>query len=194
MRHDTDAFVSCSVWCFFFFSSTISRWLAVFQVRLPVKWMAPESIFQGVYTNKSDVWAYGILLWEIFSLGRFYRPSLAVRNPVQQTRSFFTLLNINCRSQVSLHTPAWRLITCSIQWLKEDLRWTVRTMPTSPCEYLHTQFIEAPKTPAECLKCSSLKILFFSGENKYEIFTCHHFCAILFSFINDLLCCFPTLN
>ncbi len=42
---------------------------AVCQVRLPVKWMAPESTFQGIYTIKSDVWAYGILLWEIFSLG-----------------------------------------------------------------------------------------------------------------------------
>lgn len=39
------------------------------QVRLPVKWMAPESTFQGIYTMKSDVWAYGILLWEVFSLG-----------------------------------------------------------------------------------------------------------------------------
>lgn len=42
------------------------------QVRLPVKWMAPESTFQGIYTMKSDVWAYGILLWEIFSLGSFF--------------------------------------------------------------------------------------------------------------------------
>lgn len=46
--------------------------LLLLQVRLPVKWMAPESIFQGMYTMKSDVWAYGILLWEIFSLGEFH--------------------------------------------------------------------------------------------------------------------------
>lgn len=46
---------------------------AVCQVRLPVKWMAPESTFQGIYTMKSDVWAYGILLWEIFSLGSLHK-------------------------------------------------------------------------------------------------------------------------
>ncbi|XP_071769846.2 receptor-type tyrosine-protein kinase FLT3 [Centroberyx gerrardi] len=49
-------------------------------VRLPVKWMAPESIFQGMYTMKSDVWAYGILLWEIFSLGITPYPGMKVDN------------------------------------------------------------------------------------------------------------------
>ena len=37
--------------------------------RVPLKWMAIESITTREFTTASDVWAYGIVLWEIGTIG-----------------------------------------------------------------------------------------------------------------------------
>ena len=43
-------------------------------LKCPIRWMAPESLRDRVMTSSSDVWSFGITLWEIFSVSsRPYR-------------------------------------------------------------------------------------------------------------------------
>ena len=37
--------------------------------RIPIRWTAPEAIFYRRYTTKSDVWSFGMLMYEVWSLG-----------------------------------------------------------------------------------------------------------------------------
>ena len=42
-----------------------------FQDTLPIQWMSPESIKHDKYNYRTDIWSYGVLLWEIVHFGKF---------------------------------------------------------------------------------------------------------------------------
>jgi serine/threonine protein kinase len=44
---------------------------------VPVKWMAPEALSEAKYTSKSDVWSFGVLMWEIVSFAMMPYGALA---------------------------------------------------------------------------------------------------------------------
>uniref|UniRef100_A0AC34R5A2 Tyrosine-protein kinase n=1 Tax=Panagrolaimus sp. JU765 TaxID=591449 RepID=A0AC34R5A2_9BILA len=44
--------------------------------KLPIRWLSPETLVSATYTTKSDVFSFGVLLWEIFSDGREPYPGL----------------------------------------------------------------------------------------------------------------------
>ncbi|XP_042195844.1 macrophage colony-stimulating factor 1 receptor isoform X1 [Callorhinchus milii] len=112
-----------------------SNYVVKGNARLPVKWMAPESIFDCVYTVQSDVWSYGILLWEIFSLGsspypdlpvdsRFYkliRSGYQMSRPVLGTPEMYDVMS-QCWHLDPHKRPTFQQIR---QMINKQLDWTV---------------------------------------------------------------------
>ena len=54
--------------------------------KFPIKWAPPEVLWYTRFSSKSDVWAYGVLMWEVFSLGKMPYGRLSNAQVVQIIR------------------------------------------------------------------------------------------------------------
>ncbi len=63
---------------------------------MPLKWMAPEALEFGRTSSASDVWSYGVLLWEIWSHGRTPYPDVQVENLLSTLKTGFRMVNNLC--------------------------------------------------------------------------------------------------
>jgi len=69
---------------------------------LPIRWMAPESIMYGKFTMATDVWSFGIVMWEVFTHGQ--QPYFGLTNEeviVSITKQATLEPPTGCPSQVS---------------------------------------------------------------------------------------------
>ncbi|EDL89921.1 v-kit Hardy-Zuckerman 4 feline sarcoma viral oncogene homolog, isoform CRA_a [Rattus norvegicus] len=93
-----------------------SNYVVKGNARLPVKWMAPESIFNCVYTFESDVWSYGIFLWELFSLGSSPYPGMPVDS------KFYKMIKEGFRMLSPEHAPAAMYEVMKTCWDADPLK------------------------------------------------------------------------
>lgn len=78
--------------------------------RIPVKWMAIESLFDHIYTTQSDVWSFGVLLWEIVTLGGNPYPGIAPERLFNLLKTGYRMERPeNCSEEMySLMTRCWK--------------------------------------------------------------------------------------
>ena len=102
--------------------------------QLPVRWMPIEAILYGKMGHESDIWSYGIVLWEVFSYGLqpYYGYNDQEVIDMIQARQilpcpddcqpFFYALMIECWNETALRRPTFKQIhTRLIHWKADSI-------------------------------------------------------------------------
>ncbi|XP_036338669.1 LOW QUALITY PROTEIN: protein sevenless [Rhagoletis pomonella] len=101
---------------------------------LPVRWMAPESLIDGVFTTQSDVWAFAVLCWEILSFGQqpyaarnnyevlnYVKDAGRLEKPENCPDEMFSLL-LHCWSAQPDERPSFKKCLLQLIGVKTELR------------------------------------------------------------------------
>ena len=79
--------------------------------KLPTKWTAPEALNDNIFSSKSDMWSFGILLWEIYSFGRFPYPKIRNEDVLEQVEKGYMMDAPEgcCKGIYDVMKRAWNL-------------------------------------------------------------------------------------
>ncbi|KAJ8412814.1 hypothetical protein AAFF_G00117650 [Aldrovandia affinis] len=116
--------------------------------RIPVKWMAIESLFDHIYTTQSDVWSFGVLLWEIVTLGGNPYPGIAperlfnllktgyrMERPENCTEEMYNLM-LRCWKQESDKRPTFSEISKELEKMMVKSRDYLDLAASTPADSL----------------------------------------------------------
>ncbi|CAB3399098.1 unnamed protein product [Caenorhabditis bovis] len=127
---------------------------------LPIKWTPPEAFIDGMFTTKSDVWSFGILGWEVFSLGVIPYPNRRneevmimitegerLEYPFGIPPRIYKLMR-NCWKTNPNHRPTFDELLEQLDDILLDNSVTGMPFPTHPA--VRASFARAQSTPQSC--------------------------------------------
>uniref|UniRef100_A0A8D2JR61 receptor protein-tyrosine kinase n=1 Tax=Sciurus vulgaris TaxID=55149 RepID=A0A8D2JR61_SCIVU len=122
--------------------------------KMPVKWIAIESLADRVYTSKSDVWSFGVTMWEIATRGQTPYPGVENSEIYDYLRQGNRLKQpVDCLDGLyALMSRCWELNPRdrpSFTELREDLENTLKALPPAqePDEILYVNMDEGGGHP-----------------------------------------------
>ena len=109
------------------------------QLKLPVKTFAPEVYHENHFSIASDIWAYGIFVWEMFSLGKqpykktdrslghFLNNGHRLQKPKASSEQVYKLI-IDCLHHVKEHRHSFTNIIKEIKTIEDEINIKVLTL------------------------------------------------------------------